>query len=243
MRTEFAAIATAGAFALAGVCCAAAPDAAADETSASQRNTRLPAIVVTATRTPQAAYDVPASIDAVYMDNQPDAIGVNPSEYLSTIPGLVARDRQNYAQDEQISIRGFGARSTFGVRGVRLYTDGIPATMPDGQGQVSHFNLDSAERIEVLRGPFSALYGNSSGGVIQIFTADGSDPPQLNLNLVGRQLRRWTRQRERARHGGQLRLQPRRHAFPDRRLPPPQRGAARFGQCANSPGRAATAAS
>ena len=151
----------------------------------------LPTVVVTATRTPQPAFDVPASIDAVYLDDDPDQLGVNPSDYLSTIPGLLARDRQNYAQDEQISIRGFGARSTFGVRGVRLYTDGIPATMPDGQGQVSHFNLDSAERIEVLRGPFSALYGNSSGGVIQLFTADGSDPPQLNLGLVGASYATW----------------------------------------------------
>ena len=104
---------------------------------------------------------------------------LNLSEYLGGIPGLVARDRQNYAQDEQISIRGFGARSTFGVRGVRLYVDGIPATMPDGQGQVSNFDLGSADRIEVLRGPFSALYGNSSGGVIQIFTADGTEPAEL----------------------------------------------------------------
>ncbi|MBN8728268.1 MAG: TonB-dependent receptor [Xanthomonadales bacterium] len=119
------------------------------------------------------------------MDEQADTPAINPSEYLSTIPGVSASDRQNYAQDEQISIRGFGARSTFGVRGVRLYTDGIPATMPDGQGQVSHFNLDSAERIEVLRGPFSALYGNSSGGVIQVFTADGTEPPTARFNLVG----------------------------------------------------------
>jgi iron complex outermembrane receptor protein len=145
----------------------------------------LKTIVVTATRMAQPEFDIPASIDSVNIDQHPDTLGVNPSEYLSTIPGLLARDRQNYAQDEQISIRGFGARSTFGVRGVRLYTDGIPATMPDGQGQVSHFNLDSAERIEVLRGPFSALYGNSSGGVIQIFTADGSDPPQVDLGLAG----------------------------------------------------------
>ncbi len=98
---------------------------------------------------------------------------------------MLARDRDNYAQDEQISIRGFGARSTFGVRGVRLYTDGIPATMPDGQGQVSNFGLDSADRIEVLRGPFSALYGNSSGGVIQIFTADGKEPSELRLDVDG----------------------------------------------------------
>ena len=145
----------------------------------------LPTVVVTATRTEQDAYQVPASIDSVDVDAASDTLGVNPSEYLAAIPGVLARDRQNYAQDEQISIRGFGARSTFGVRGLRLYVDGIPATMPDGQGQVSHFNLDSAERIEVLRGPFSALYGNSSGGVIQVFTADGEGPPRFDFGLAG----------------------------------------------------------
>ncbi len=164
-----------------GLGAAALPLAASAQDAES--GTDLPTVVVTATRSAQAASDVPASIDAVAIDAYPDTAGVNPSEYLAGVPGLLARDRQNYAQDEQISIRGFGARSTFGVRGVRLYTDGIPATMPDGQGQVSHFNLDSAERIEVLRGPFSALYGNSSGGVIQIFTADGSDPPEVDLRL------------------------------------------------------------
>ena len=92
------------------------------------------------------------------------------------MPGLVAQNRQNYAQDLQISSRGFGARSAFGVRGVRLIADGIPATMPDGQGQAATFNLDMAERIEVLRGPFSAIYGNHSGGVIQLFTRDGEGP-------------------------------------------------------------------
>ena len=88
----------------------------------------------------------------------------------------VANLRHNYAQDLQISSRGFGARAGFGVRGVRLYTDGIPASGADGQGQVSHFDLADAERIEVLRGPFSALYGNSSGGVIALFTAPVSGP-------------------------------------------------------------------
>ena len=155
------------------------------EADPQEANTRLPDIVVTATRTEQSSFDVPASIDSVIIGDTTDTLAVNPSEFLDGIPGLLARDRQNYAQDEQISIRGFGARATFGVRGVRLYTDGIPATMPDGQGQVSHFNLDSADRIEVLRGPFSALYGNSSGGVIQLFTADGSDPTQIKSGLVG----------------------------------------------------------
>lgn len=152
---------------------------------------KLPDIVVTATRTEQSSFEIPASIDSVPIGDATDTLGVNPSEFLNGIPGVLARDRQNYAQDEQISIRGFGARATFGVRGVRLYTDGIPATMPDGQGQVSHFNLDSADRIEVLRGPFSALYGNSSGGVIQLFTADGTDPPSIKSALVGESYDTW----------------------------------------------------
>ncbi len=146
---------------------------------------QLDTIVVTGTRTPETSFNVPASITAVQIgDPDADAPNINASEYLRQVPGVLARDRQNYAQDEQISIRGFGSRSTFGVRGVRLYIDGIPATMPDGQGQVSSFDFDGATRIEVLRGPFSALYGNSSGGVIQIFTADGSTPSEV-LGSVG----------------------------------------------------------
>jgi len=146
----------------------------------SARQKTLPAVVVTATRIEEPAFDVAASITAVQIGKATaDTPNISASEYLRQVPGVLARDRQNYAQDEQISIRGFGSRSTFGVRGARLYTDGIPATMPDGQGQLSNFNFDSAERIEVLRGPFSALYGNSSGGVIQIFTADGSNPPEV----------------------------------------------------------------
>ncbi len=131
-------------------------------------------VVVSATRVEQNSFDIPASVDSI--DRQAIQDGqllVNLSESLARVPGIVAQNRQNYAQDLQISARGFGARSTFGVRGLRLYSDGIPATMPDGQGQLSHFDLGSAERIEVLRGPFSALYGNSSGGVISVFTEQG----------------------------------------------------------------------
>jgi iron complex outermembrane receptor protein len=87
---------------------------------------------------------------------------------------VAARDRQNLAQDVQLTIRGFGARTTFGVRGLQVFADGIPATMPDGQGQVSHIPLQALARVEVLRGPFSALYGNASGGVIEFFSADPS---------------------------------------------------------------------
>lgn len=106
---------------------------------------------------------------------------VNLSEALSRLPGLVASNRNNYAQDLQINSRGFGARASFGVRGLRLVADGIPASGPDGQGQVSNFDLAGAERVEVLRGPFSALYGNSSGGVIALVSA----APKARALLLG----------------------------------------------------------
>ncbi|HEY4371281.1 MAG TPA: TonB-dependent receptor [Burkholderiales bacterium] len=133
-----------------------------------------PTVVISVTQVEQPAFDVPASVDVITGSQLRDGQrGVNLSETLTRVPGLQIMDRQNYAQDLQISSRGFGARSQFGIRGIRLYADGIPATQPDGQGQTSHFSLSSAERVEVLRGPFSALYGNSAGGVISIYTEDG----------------------------------------------------------------------
>lgn len=139
-----------------------------------------PAVVVTVTSVAQPSFDTPAAVDVVsgrtLREGQRQ---VNLSETLSRVPGLNIADRQNLAQDLQISSRGFGARSSFGVRGIRLYADGIPASMPDGSGQVAHFSLSSAARIEVLRGPFSALHGNAAGGVIAIFSEDA--PPGLRI--------------------------------------------------------------
>ena len=147
---------------------------------------QLGPVVVTATRTEASPFDVPASIDWIGGETVRSAHPqVDISESLARVPGLLARDRQNYAQDVQISVRGFGARATFGIRGVRLYVDGVPATMPDGQGQISHADLGSVDHIEVLRGPFSALYGNSSGGVINVFTEEGRLPPSVTTTLTG----------------------------------------------------------
>jgi iron complex outermembrane receptor protein len=159
--------------------------AAALAASNGAANAELEVVTVTATRLAMPSYDIPAAISTVSgAQLRTDALGINLADDIGAVPGLLARNRNNYAQDQQISIRGFGANSTFGIRGVRVYQDGLPGTGPDGQGQVSQFNLDSAARVEILRGPFSALYGNSSGGVIQIFTADGTGPPQLRTGVV-----------------------------------------------------------
>jgi len=148
--------------------------------------TQLPPVTVTTTRVETPLFEVPASVDRIDGETLRDnKLQVNLSESVGGVPGLLARDRQNYAQDVQISVRGFGARSTFGIRGVRVIVDGIPATLPDGQGQVTHIDLGSAERIEVLRGPFSALYGNSSGGVIDVVTEEGRGAPTVTLGAAG----------------------------------------------------------
>ena len=135
-------------FTLAAGCAAAC--AAGGSVDVDAQEAEPPAVVVTVTNVAQPAFDTPAAVDVVSGRTLREGQrGVNLSETLARVPGLNISDRNNYAQDLQISSRGFGARSSFGVRGIRLYADGIPASMPDGSGQVSHFSLSSAARVEV----------------------------------------------------------------------------------------------
>ncbi len=152
----------------------------------------VPTVVISVTHVEQPAFDLPASVDVITGPQlRSGQRQVNLSESLSRVPGLQIQDRQNYAQDLQISSRGFGARASFGIQGLRLYADDIPATQPDGQGQSSHFSLSSAERIEILRGPFSALYGNAGGGVISIYTADGAPGLSLGSSFSAGSFKSW----------------------------------------------------
>ncbi len=144
----------------------------------------LESVVVTATRAEQRSFDAPGAIASVDRETIESAgPQVNLSESLNRIPGLTILNRQNYAQDLQLSIRGFGSRAAFGIRGIRLLIDGIPATTPDGQGQGSSISLTSTDRIEVLRGPLAQMYGNSAGGVIQAFTRDAPETPEFVSQL------------------------------------------------------------
>lgn len=154
-------------------------------------------VTVQSGRLAQRQFDAPASVSAIDGQAIRDAgPQVNLSEALASAPGVVALNRNNYAQDVQISIRGFGARAAFGLRGIRLITDGIPATIPDGQGQASTVALTSAERIEVLTGPLAQLYGNSAGGVIQTFTREAGPEPEAlgQVTLGANGLRRYDAQ-------------------------------------------------
>lgn len=140
----------------------------------------LDEVVISASRNAQRSFDAPAAIRSIDRETiQGAGPQVSLSESLNRVPGLTILDRQNYAQDLQVSIRGFGARSAFGIRGIRLLVDGIPATTPDGQGQGSSISLTSTDHIEVLRGPLAQMYGNSSGGVIQAFTKEAPAEPEM----------------------------------------------------------------
>ena len=146
---------------------------------------QLPTIKVEATRTDTSYMETPASIFRVDMPESSQSAQVNLTEIVKGVPSIQLRNRENYAQDLQLSMRGFGARSTFGVRGIRLYVDGIPATMPDGQGQTSNVDLSSLSHLEVLTGPFSSLYGNSSGGAILATTREGTGKDSIEMSYAG----------------------------------------------------------
>ncbi|TVQ84461.1 MAG: TonB-dependent receptor [Chromatiaceae bacterium] len=163
-----------------------APAARSAATRDAELTVALPPLVVTATRAGRDPFALPLAIDALpgamIQQQQPR---VRVSEVLPRVPGTVVTNRGSLAQEEQIQLRGFGGRAQFGTRGVRLFADGIPASTPDGQGGPGLFALGSAGRIEVMRGAFSALYGNHSGGVVQVFTEAPPPRPTLSTRLLG----------------------------------------------------------
>jgi len=157
-----------------------------------QDSTRVPAraldpVVITVTRgVGTSPLNAPFAMTILRPDSaRPGQRHIALDESLSLVPGLTAANRTNPSQDPRISIRGFGARSTFGVRGVRILRDGMPLTLPDGQTPVDYLSLESVGRIEVIRGAAGALYGNASGGVVNLIT---SPPPSVPLSG---ELRQW----------------------------------------------------
>jgi len=131
----------------------------------------LAPVEVRATRTPLALADVPGAITVIDGDDlRQGRMPSSLAEALIGVPGLFIQNADNFSQDARIALRGFGAQAAFGIRGVAILVDGVPQTLPDGQAQVDSIDLAEVERIEILRGPASALYGNAAGGVILITT-------------------------------------------------------------------------
>lgn len=138
----------------------------------------LPEITVTVTRTPEKVARVPAAIGVV---NKGDIQGAQSTlgldEALNNLPGVYVANRYNYSVDQRLSIRGFGSRANFGVRGIKVLLDGVPQTLPDGQSQLSNVDFGNLRSIEVLRGASSSLYGNASGGVLSLNSEQAGPGP------------------------------------------------------------------
>lgn len=133
------------------------------------------AVVVTATRVPTTDPHVPAAVDFIRLQDLRSTLPmIDAAEVLGRVAGINTQNRQNYAQDTQISMRGFGSRATFGIRGIKIYVDDIPATIPDGQGQGAVVPFFAVDTIEVLRGPWAVGYGNAAGGVVAATTHSAS---------------------------------------------------------------------
>lgn len=162
----------------------------------------LPVITVTAPRLSRDLYSTPAAVTALdRRDLQQGQQGIRLDESLEQVPGLFLQNRDNFAQGQRISSRGFGARAPFGIRGLFIRVDGVPYTLPDGQSQIDAVDLTTAETVEVVRGSSSVLYGNAAGGVVDITTADGrrvSTSPELGVQVGSDGLRR-----SQARAGGE----------------------------------------
>ena len=182
--------------ALCGGACGAAASEPADDASLAMEE-----LVVSATRTIRAVREVPAAVSVVGREDiQLGRQQLGLDEALGRVPGLFAQNRYNFAQDLRLSIRGFGARANFGIRGLKLIADGIPGTTADGQSGVDDVDLSSLDRIEVIRGPSSSLYGASSGGVINLMTLDGPERPFVEAGVT---LGEYDQQRYQLKAGGQ----------------------------------------
>jgi iron complex outermembrane receptor protein len=145
---------------------------------------QLAPTVVTATRVETNSFDLPVSIDIVEKKDLEGQLNMTLSESLIRIPGITAQNRTQMAQDPQISTRGFGARSTFGVRGIRVYVDDIPLSTPDGIATPGNIDIGTLKSIEVMRGPFSSLYGSSSGGIIHLRTQNAPKDLEFGFNAL-----------------------------------------------------------
>lgn len=147
--------------------------------------TQMEEIIVIGTRNAQQLGEIPMAVSRVSMDDiQLGRQELSLDESLNRVPGLFMQNRYNFTQDLRVSIRGFGSRASFGIRGIKVFADGIPVTLPDGQSGTDDLDIGSAESIEIIRGPSASLYGTASGGVISLNTETPTGAPFVEAGLT-----------------------------------------------------------
>lgn len=170
-----------------GVCCIAfSTNAFAQSPAAQSADDLLGPIIIRSSRIESPAKRLPGAASVLTESDIGDGrqqLGLD--ESLASVPGVFALNRYNFAQDLRIAIRGFGARSNFGIRGIRVFVDDVPATLPDGQSGLDAVDLGATERIEVLRGPSASLYGTAAGGVLSLYTREGGGLPEAGVRATG----------------------------------------------------------
>jgi iron complex outermembrane receptor protein len=179
-------LAVSGALLLLPVLLSAQEPARPDTTRRDTAKVMMPEVTVTVTRVPEPLVRLPAAasvLDTNEIRRGRPTLGI--SESFNQMPGVYATNRYNFSEGERLSIRGFGSRSAFGIRGIQILLDGIPQTAPDGQSQLTNLDLDDIARTEVLRGSASSLYGNSSGGVVSFRTIGPSGPATISARVAG----------------------------------------------------------
>ena len=172
---------------------------AASRAGAQDSVTKLPPVITVTRDIGRSSLDLPYAISEIRPDSaRPGQTHLMLDQTLFLLPGVTVANRTNPSQDPRISIRGFGARSQFGVRSIKVLRDGMPLTLPDGQTPLDYLDLESVGRVEVIRGSASALYGNAGGGVIDIRSAG---PP---LGPFAAQARSWVGENNTQRFTGVL---------------------------------------
>lgn len=141
----------------------------------------LDPIVTAATRDARRLGDVAGAVSVVDSSaiHRDQTVGLH--EPLRAMPGVQAASRYG-THDVNIGIRGSAARSRQAVRGVAVLLDGVPLTEPDGAATPDLIELAAARQVEVVRGPASALYAGSSGGVVNVVSLTGRD----SRGVIGR---------------------------------------------------------
>jgi iron complex outermembrane recepter protein len=150
------------------------------------RTLEIAPVTVTAARFEAQSNRLPYAISVLnknFIQNGQAQLSLN--ESLVALPGVFTLNPDNFSQDLRISIRGFGARSAFGIRGIRLFVDGLPESTPDGQADVDNVDAGALQKVEILRGASAGLYGNASGGVLNMTTEEPSARPFVEVQGIG----------------------------------------------------------